>query len=154
MDIFNRKEIVNFKLLGNLIVELTYNDGSQSTYSNVLWSVNGDGDGSGTIHLSQGGAVGGIGFFGYRVSQETPLIVNGESMTEIGLVELYMINNLSESSTTEGNYVEIVTDSSIASNLNEGKLKYYLIGNNSYVDICMKTGLSEYTWVNITQNNW
>lgn len=94
MNIFNQRVISNFKLLGNLVVELTYTDGSQGTYSNVLWSINGDGDGSGSLHLSQGGAVGGIGFFGFRVSPETPLIINGISKSSIEDVESYMITSL------------------------------------------------------------
>lgn len=94
MNIFNQRVISNFKLLGNLVVELTYTDGSQGTYSNVLWSINGDGDGSGSLHLSQGGAVGGIGFFGFRVSPETPLTVNGTPVTDIEVLEDYLIASL------------------------------------------------------------
>lgn len=94
MDIFNLRKVVNLKLLGNLVVELTFDDGSQGTYSNALWSVNADADGSGSVHFSQGGAVGGIGFFGYRVSPETPLTVNGTEVTAIVDVEDYLIASL------------------------------------------------------------
>jgi hypothetical protein len=48
----------------------------------------------------------------------------------------------------------IPNDISIASALNEGKLRYYVSGNNSYLDICMLTGIGTYSWVNILQNNF
>lgn len=94
MDIFNLRKVVNLKLLGNLVVELTYDDGSQGTYSNVLWSVNVDANGEGSLHLSQGGAVGGIGFFGYRVTADNPLSINGSPTTSIQDVEDYFISDL------------------------------------------------------------
>ena len=35
-----------------------------------------------------------------------------------------------------------------------GTFRYYTSGNNSYVDMCMQTGASTYTWVNIVTNSW
>ena len=35
-----------------------------------------------------------------------------------------------------------------------GTLRYYDDANNSYVDMCMKTGSTTYAWINIVQNNF
>ncbi len=35
-----------------------------------------------------------------------------------------------------------------------GTFRYYVSGNNSYVDMCMQTGASTYAWVNIVTNSW
>jgi len=50
--------------------------------------------------------------------------------------------------------VKLVDNTNSASVTNEGKLRYYVSGNNSYLDICMLTGAGVYNWVNILQNNW
>ena len=50
--------------------------------------------------------------------------------------------------------VQIANDTDAASADKVGTLKYYVSGNNSYVDMCMQTGPTAYAWVNITQNNW
>ena len=50
--------------------------------------------------------------------------------------------------------VRIADDSSTASAINAGTLRYRTSGNNSYVDMCMQTGATTYEWVNIVQNNW
>ena len=42
----------------------------------------------------------------------------------------------------------------VASALNVGALRYRSDLNNSYVDMCMQTGVGIYAWVNIVQNNW
>lgn len=92
MNIFNQRKLTNLRLLGGLKVELTYNDGTQGTYSNILWSVNVDPDSvSGSVHLSQGGAVGGIGFFGTRVSPTEPIVLDGVTKTSIQDVENYFL---------------------------------------------------------------
>jgi hypothetical protein len=41
-----------------------------------------------------------------------------------------------------------------ASENNVGMLRYREESSNSYVDMCMKTGSSTYTWVNIKTNTW
>ena len=35
-----------------------------------------------------------------------------------------------------------------------GAIRYRVSGNNSYVDVCMRTGSTTYAWVNIVQNQW
>ena len=45
-------------------------------------------------------------------------------------------------------------DTATASADKVGTQRYREDSNNSYVDMCMKTGASTYEWVNIVQNNW
>lgn len=37
---------------------------------------------------------------------------------------------------------------------NAGTFRYREVGNNSYIDLAMRTGASSYAWINIVQNNW
>ncbi len=37
---------------------------------------------------------------------------------------------------------------------NAGTFRYREVGNNSYIDLAMRTGTSSYAWINIVQNNW
>lgn len=37
---------------------------------------------------------------------------------------------------------------------NTGTFRYREVGNNSYIDLAMRTGASSYAWINIVQNNW
>jgi hypothetical protein len=41
-----------------------------------------------------------------------------------------------------------------ASASNVGSLRYREAGNNSYIDLAMRTGASTYVWINIVENNW
>ena len=50
--------------------------------------------------------------------------------------------------------IRMSMDTSPADSTNVGTLRYYSIGNSSYVDMCMQTSATAYAWVNIVQNNW
>jgi hypothetical protein len=50
--------------------------------------------------------------------------------------------------------LQAINDTSTATASNEGKTRYYVSGNSSFLDIVMQTGESTYTWVNIVSNNW
>jgi hypothetical protein len=50
--------------------------------------------------------------------------------------------------------VKMGNDTNTASASKAGTLRYRTSGNNSYVDMCMRTGATTYAWVNIVQNNW
>ena len=50
--------------------------------------------------------------------------------------------------------IQMADDTDTASAAKVGTLKYRVSGNNSYVDMCMQTGVVTYEWVNIVQNNW
>lgn len=41
-----------------------------------------------------------------------------------------------------------------ASAADVGGIRYRVSGNNSYMDMCMKTGNTTYAWVNVVQNQW
>ena len=50
--------------------------------------------------------------------------------------------------------VQIADDLDTASAAKVGTLKYREDANNSYTDMCMKTGAQAYAWVNIVTNTW
>ena len=50
--------------------------------------------------------------------------------------------------------IQMADDTDVASADKVGTLKYYVSGNNSYVDMCMQTGIATYAWVNIKTNSW
>jgi hypothetical protein len=50
--------------------------------------------------------------------------------------------------------IQMGNDTDTASASKAGTLRYRVSGNNSYVDMCMRTGATTYAWVNIVQNNW
>ncbi len=50
--------------------------------------------------------------------------------------------------------VQLANDTATASAGKAGTFRYRTSGNNSYVDMCMQTGSTTWTWVNIVQNNW
>ena len=50
--------------------------------------------------------------------------------------------------------IQMADDTSTASVTKVGTLKYWVSGNNSYVDMCMQTGATTYAWVNIVTNSW
>ena len=50
--------------------------------------------------------------------------------------------------------IRMADDASTATVTNVGTQRYRHDTNNSYVDMCMKTGASTYAWINIVQNNW
>lgn len=101
MNIFKKKNIINFTVIGEGLIKLEYDNGTYSIHSNTVWSVNkdpnnelGEDQTSGMVHLFQDGAGGSIGYFGHWISLETPLIVNGDPMTDCLDVENYLLNNL------------------------------------------------------------
>jgi hypothetical protein len=50
--------------------------------------------------------------------------------------------------------IQYGSNASAASAALVGSQRYRTNGNNSYVDVCMQTGASTYTWVNIVTNSW
>jgi hypothetical protein len=50
--------------------------------------------------------------------------------------------------------VQLSNDTASPSAFKVGTFRYRTSGNNSYVDMCMQTGASTYTWVNIVTNSW
>ena len=50
--------------------------------------------------------------------------------------------------------VQMGNNTAAASAANAGSTRYRVSGNNSYMDMSMRTGSTTYAWVNIVQNNW
>jgi hypothetical protein len=50
--------------------------------------------------------------------------------------------------------VKVGNDTASASAANAGAIRYRADANSSYVEMCMQTGASTYTWVVIKQNTW
>ena len=50
--------------------------------------------------------------------------------------------------------VQMGNNTAAASSANAGSTRYRVSGNNSYMDMSMRTGATTYAWVNIVQNNW
>jgi hypothetical protein len=50
--------------------------------------------------------------------------------------------------------VFLTDNQTVASSAIAGYLRYYVSGNNSYIDICMQTGASTYAWINIITYGW
>lgn len=53
-----------------------------------------------------------------------------------------------------GGGVKIADDADACDATKPGTMKYYVSGNNSYMDMCMQDGAGSYTWTNIVQHNW
>jgi hypothetical protein len=62
--------------------------------------------------------------------------------------------NVGNGNLTVNGSARVANDSDAASASKAGALRYRVSGNNSYVDMCMRTGATTYAWVNIVQNNW
>jgi hypothetical protein len=83
--------------------------------------------------------------------------VNPGTTTEVKKIRL---NNIPiEDFDTSGDLsmdgsIQMGNDTDTASASKAGTLRYRVSGNNSYVDMCMRTGATTYAWVNIVQNNW
>lgn len=51
-------------------------------------------------------------------------------------------------------YKSIIDTNTIASASNVGRIRYYSIASNSYVDVCMQVSTNGYSWVNIQSFGW
>ena len=65
------------------------------------------------------------------------------------------VQNISASGTIKStSSIQSGNNTAAASALLAGSQRYYVSGNNSYVDVCMQTGATTYEWVNIKTNTW
>jgi hypothetical protein len=103
LDPFYKRNLTGLKVLGTQVVKLEYDDGSFKVHSNTVWSVHKDViEGvplnSGMLHLFQNGAGAGFGYFGYHVSEATPITIYniGVPVTtgNIGTVESILLSNM------------------------------------------------------------
>lgn len=50
--------------------------------------------------------------------------------------------------------IQLADDSDAASADKVGTIRYREEANNSYIEMCMKTGAGSYAWIVIKQNSW
>lgn len=101
MNIFEKQSVTKLEVLGKGITKLYWDNGKTEVHNYSVWSVHKDPnteDGtpltSGMIRLFQNGSGGSLGYFGYWISEETPLNVNSLLMTTLEEVTKYLTNNL------------------------------------------------------------
>ena len=100
MNVFNKRILTDIVIEGPQLLRLVYDDNSYSTHNVVVWStdrfpdIDGTPSDEGFIHMSQDGAIQGIGFLGFKVTAETPLTINEIPMESIDEVRDYLIANL------------------------------------------------------------
>ena len=65
------------------------------------------------------------------------------------------VQNISAGGTIKSNSsIQSGNNTAAASAQLAGSQRYYVSGNNSYVDVCMQTGQNTFAWVNIQTNSW
>jgi len=95
-----------------------------------------------------------------------PKISSYPQIASIDNDDLFVVSDDSNNDATKSMTVEQITafirqgrnvltnNTDPASASNVGSLRYREVGNNSYIDLAMRTGVSSYAWINIVQNNW
>mgnify|MGYP003665061364 CR=1 FL=1 len=71
-----------------------------------------------------------------------------------GLPSSYTTNVYVQGTIEAVSSVQMGNNTAAASAANAGSTRYRVSGNNSYMDMSMRTGATTYAWVNIVQNNW
>lgn len=92
---------------------------------------------------------------GYQSTPDIGLIRGGvglwtvfDGVTTNNLRDIKLRKLIAESS------IKIGDDTDIASIDKVGSIRYRTSGNNSYCEMCMQTGTSNYSWIIIKQNSW
>ena len=95
-----------------------------------------------------------------------PKISSYPQIESVSNDDLFVVSDDANNDATKSMTVEQITtfvrqgrnvlanNTSAASASNVGSLRYREVGNNSYIDLAMRTGASSYAWINIVQNNW
>jgi hypothetical protein len=95
-----------------------------------------------------------------------PKISSYPQIASIDNTDLFVVSDDSNNDATKSMTVEQITtfirqgrnvltnNTDPASASNVGSLRYREVGNNSYIDLAMRTGASTYVWINIVENNW
>lgn len=100
MNVFNKRILTDIVIEGTQLLRLVYDDNSYSTHNVVVWSterlpeMEGITSKEGFLHMSQDGGIQGLGFLGFKVTEETPLTIDGILMDGIDEVRDYLIANL------------------------------------------------------------
>ena len=95
-----------------------------------------------------------------------PKISSYPQIGSIDDADLFVVSDDSNNDDTKSMTVEQITtfirhgrnvltnNTAAADASNVGSLRYREVGNNSYIDLAMRTGASTYVWINIVENNW
>ena len=95
-----------------------------------------------------------------------PKISSYPQIESIDNEDLFVVSDDSNNDATKSMTVEQITtfirqgrnvlanNTATANASNVGSLRYREVGNNSYIDLAMRTGASTYVWINIVENNW
>lgn len=95
-----------------------------------------------------------------------PKISSYPQIASVSNDDLFVVSDDSSNDATKSATVEQITtfirqgrnvltnNTDPASASNVGSLRYREVGNNSYIDLAMRTGASAYVWINIVENNW
>ena len=95
-----------------------------------------------------------------------PKISSYPQIESIDNEDLFVVSDDSNNDATKSMTVEqittfirqgrnVLTNNTVTADAsNVGSLRYREVGNNSYIDLAMRTGASTYVWINIVENNW
>jgi hypothetical protein len=95
-----------------------------------------------------------------------PKISSYPQIDSVSNDDLFVVSDDNNNDATKSMTVEQITtfvrqgrnvltnNTSTADASNVGSLRYREVGNNSYIDLAMRTGASTYVWINIVENNW
>ena len=109
-------------------------------------------DVSGSFKLQSGGST----YLSISSYYGSPFINTGTSggTVQFGAPASNTTNIQVQGTITAVKAVRMGNESAAASASNAGSTRYRVSGNNSYMDMSMRTGATSYAWVNIVQNNW
>ena len=109
-------------------------------------------DVSGSFKLQSGGST----YLSISSYYGSPFINTGTSggTVQFGAPASNITNIQVQGTITAVRAVRMGNESAAASASNAGSTRYRVSGNNSYMDMSMRTGATSYAWVNIVQNNW
>jgi len=109
-------------------------------------------DVSGSFKLQSGGST----YLSISSYYGSPFINTGTSggTVQFGAPASNTTNIQVQGTITAVKAVRMGNESAAASSSNAGSTRYRVSGNNSYMDMSMRTGATSYAWVNIVQNNW
>ena len=95
-----------------------------------------------------------------------PKISSYPQIASVSNDDLFVVSDDANNDATKSMKVEQITtfirqgrnvltnNTAAADASNVGSLRYREVGNNSYIDLAMRTGASTYVWINIVENNW
>lgn len=97
-----------------------------------------------------------------------PKISSYPQIESVNLDDLFIVSDAPDNNATKSMKVEQLVDYLEATQVqiragdvvgpaeadNTGTFRYREVGDNSYIDMAMRTGPSSYAWINIVQNNW